>query len=97
VRNLRTGKVLHKVPTGPSSEDEVGGGPVAALVVKSDGAVAWVAGAGGASSLHEVFALDESGKRLLASGLEIEPKSLKLRGNLIYWKQGGKQFSAPLS
>jgi hypothetical protein len=46
VRDLRTGKVLHAVPTGARLRPEsgkVGVGRVTTMVVKSDGAVAWIA------------------------------------------------------
>jgi hypothetical protein len=97
VRNLRTGRVLHKVPTGPSSSRSVGAGPVGALVVKSDGAVAWVTGADNAQSPHEIHAIDRKGSRLLATGLGIYPLSLRLKGSTISWTQNGQSFSAPLS
>lgn len=97
VRNLMTGRVLHKVPTGPSSRNSVGAGPVGALVVKRDGAVAWINGAGDATFKHEVHVIDRKGSRLLASGLGIDPLSLRLRGSTISWTQNGQSFSAPLS
>jgi len=46
VRDLRTGRVLHRVPTGAPLEPKpgyVGVGNVVSIVVKSDGAVAWLA------------------------------------------------------
>jgi hypothetical protein len=47
VRDLRTGRVLHKVPTGtpltPKSPRIVGVGNIVALVLKNDGSVAWIA------------------------------------------------------
>jgi hypothetical protein len=99
VRDLRTGRLLHKVPTGPSSRPtEIGAGPAVAIVLKTDGAVAWISGADfGPSSLHEVRAIDKSGNRLLASGLEIDPRSLALKGNTLSWKQGGNLTSASLN
>jgi hypothetical protein len=98
VRDLRTGKVIHKVPTGtPASPNPnfVGVGPTTAIVVKSDGAVAWIAEA--AVGGYEVHALDKTGSRLLASGEDIEPHVLGLKGNRLYWKQGGQVQSAVLS
>jgi hypothetical protein len=90
VRDLRTGKVLHKVPTGmpavPKAED-VGIGNVFAIVLKSDGAVAWIAGDGSVRSASDpsssvlafqLVAVDASGTRLLASGIGIDPSSLAL-------------------
>jgi hypothetical protein len=109
VRNLRSGRVLHRVPNGvsPTHEDgSVGIGNVVSLVVKSDGAVAWTAEDGETISptnpsvrvsAYEVEAVDASGTRLLASGAEIDPHSLKLAGSVVYWTQGGKPFSAALN
>jgi hypothetical protein len=45
VRDLRSGKVLRRVPTGmttPPNPRIVGAGFTSAIVVKSDGAVAWI-------------------------------------------------------
>ena len=44
VRNLRTGRVLHRIPTGMNEKDHpkfVGDGPTSAIIVRADGAVAW--------------------------------------------------------
>ncbi|MGC2656183.1 MAG: hypothetical protein WA317_21880, partial [Mycobacterium sp.] len=57
------------------------------IVVKSDGAVAWIAEDGSVMSTSDpssmvsafaVEAVDDSGMRLLASGGEIDPSSLAL-------------------
>lgn len=43
VRDLRTGRVLYRVPTGSSNPPrDTGTDPAAAIVVKRDGAVAWI-------------------------------------------------------
>jgi hypothetical protein len=101
VENLRTGRVLHKVPTGTSSPGAVGIGPVVSLVVKSDGAVAWIVEneipARHVPAEYEVHAVDKTGNRLLASGSDIDPHSLALAGSTLYWTQGGKPMSAPLN
>jgi hypothetical protein len=112
VRDLRDGKVLHSVPTGtpihpqpPRTEDgitgqDVGIGPAMAIVVKSDGAVAWIAQdavEGGLPYKYQVHVLDGSGSRVLAEGPEVAPASLALVGSTLYWTQGGKPFSATLN
>jgi hypothetical protein len=89
VRDLRTGRMLHEVPTGTPLKPEphyVGVGPVVGLVLKSDGSVAWIAedyerslklyGAG--ARYFDVYATDKAGTRLLASGTNIDPSSLAL-------------------
>ncbi len=108
VRNLLTGRVLHKIPTGarsaPPSKEDVGVGPALAIVVKSDGAVAWIAEnefqSSSTISYYEMHTLDESGSQILASGTEIDPYSLALAGSThstLYWTQGGKPSSAVLN
>jgi hypothetical protein len=89
VRDLRTGRVLRKVPTGVPLKPEpryVGVGNVVAIIVKSDGSVAWIADDYERShpsgspevSYFDVYAVDKSGTRLLAAGSEIDPSSLAL-------------------
>ncbi len=112
VRNLATGELVHRVPSGtpahPAPPETKGGltrrdigiGPVESLVVKSDGAVAWIAqdAVGGFSPYsYQVHALDKTGSRVLAVGPEIEPHSLALAGSTLYWLQGGKPMSARLN
>lgn len=89
VRDLRTGRVLHDVPTGTPLKPEpryVGVGNVVALLVKSDGSVAWVADdyerssvpSGTGVPFFDVYAVDRAGTRLLASGRNVDPSSLAL-------------------
>jgi hypothetical protein len=122
VQELRTGRLLHKVPTGTPLKPEphyVGVGPIVGLVLKSDGSVAWIAEDyersatphGTRVPYFDVYATDNTGTRLLASGTNIDPSSLALsvgasgvnskprtiEGSTIYWTQGGKSESAPLN
>ena len=107
VRSLVTGRIVHRVPSGPSElPKRVGAGPVTALIVKGDGAVAWiveshreepsVANHFVGSSEYTVFALDKTGTRQLAVGENIDPRSLGLVGGTLYWTQGGEPGSAVL-
>lgn len=104
VRDLRDGRVLHKVapgllhPRGGTSTHE--GGYAQGIVVKQDGAVAWIAGGAG-----EVRAVDKSGNRVIATYPEVftrpdyqeaEPCCLALTGGSLRWMQGGKSHSATL-
>ncbi len=98
VRELRNGRILHRVPTGPSEPpDRVGKGPATAVVVKSDGAVAWIVPTGIAPSTYEVRAVDKAGERLLAAGTDIGPTSLAVAGTTVYWTQEGRPMSAQLN
>ncbi len=92
VRDLRNGRLLHNVPTV---------GTVEAMVLKSDGATAWILESRGQSPAHpvteyEVQAVDKNGSRMLAAGSDIDPSSLAVAGRTLYWTQGGKPFSASL-
>jgi hypothetical protein len=75
----------------------VGIGATAAIVVKSDGAVAWIVETRQEEGTYEVHAVDKAGSRLLASGADIDPSSLALAGSTLYWTQGGKPMSASLN
>ncbi len=110
VRNLATGKLVHQVPSGTPAHPEpprtehgltvtyVGIGPVESLVVKSDGAVAWIARDDFEESLsYQVHVLDKNGSRVLAASTEIEPKSLALAGSVLYWTEAGRPMSARLN
>lgn len=104
VLDLRTGRLLHQVPTGVLVKPlplHVGSGPAANIVVKSDGAVAWIAEneelSGKEVAYYELHAVDKTGSRVLASGPNIDTSSLKLTGSTLHWKQGGKRASAVLN
>jgi hypothetical protein len=112
VRNLATGKLVHRVPSGTPAHPEpprtehgltradIGIGPVESLVVKSDGAVAWIAQDAVEESLsysYQVHVLDKNGSRVLAASTEIEPKSLALAGSVLYWTEAGRPMSARLN
>jgi hypothetical protein len=100
VRNLRTGRVIRKLPTGTPITPRpfwVGIGPTTTIVVKSDGAVAWIVDTGFPDGEYQVHAVDQSGSRVLASNPDIDPTSLALAGSTLYWTQGSQPFSAPLN
>lgn len=99
VHNLSTGRVLHKVTTVTLVKPEatpISEGPATALVVKSDGAVAWIVETGFPAT-YQVYAIDKTGRRMLASSPDIVPHSLALAGNTVHWTQGGEPASAPLN
>ncbi|MGH9918717.1 MAG: hypothetical protein ACRD6W_07610 [Nitrososphaerales archaeon] len=91
--------MLHKAPTGarePPRKGFVGDGSATAIVVKSDGAVAWITDTVQTKDRYQVHTLDRTGERVLAVGSDIAPHSLALAGSTLYWTQGGKPFSASL-
>jgi hypothetical protein len=99
VLDLRSGRVLHRVPTGvtdPPNPHFVGAGPTVAIVVKSDGSVAWILDTDQHENEFQVHALDKTGERVLATGSDIASESLALAGSALYWTQGGKPFSTTL-
>jgi hypothetical protein len=104
VRNLRTGQILHRIPTGtfegPEPEFNKGVGPARMIVVKSNGSVAWIAQnykkGTKSAPYYELHTIDKLGSRGIAASTEISPKSLTLAGSTLYWTQGGKPMSAPL-
>jgi hypothetical protein len=105
VRDLRTGRLIHDDPTGTSTNpayvEREGVGPARAIVVKSNGSVAWLNFADLSTqppgSVYQVHVSDKTGSRLLASGTDIDPSSLALTGSTLYWTRAGKRFSAPLN
>ena len=89
VRRLTDGAQLRSLPAttkplGPESYHSVG-----SLVLKSDGAVAWI-GVGSSilrrGSYAEVHRADRRGQALLDSGAAIDPRSLKLNGSTLSWR-----------
>lgn len=101
VRDLRSGRLLRDEPTGtstnPAYEERVGIGPSTSIAVKGNGSVAWIVNAGEAEGGYQLHAADTTGSRVLASGANIDPKSLALAGSTLYWTQAGEPFSAPLN
>ncbi len=99
VMNLKNGRRLHRVSISIAPGCD---GQVLRLVLKEDGAVAWI----GINDLEgdcrmgtktlEVHALESAGESLLASGTNISPASLALAGSTVYWMQGETAHSATL-
>ncbi len=97
VRNLRTGKLLHRMPNGsPAESEDIGLGETTAIVVKGDGAVAWIVRTGRTEDL-QVRSADKTGSHVLVTSPEIAPESLALAGSTLYWTQGNKPMSATLN
>jgi len=102
VRDLRSGRLLHEVATGIGAKAQAGFagvGRAAAIVVKRDGAVAWIAEnyeRSGRAKYFEVHAVDQMGSKLLAAGTGIDLRSFRLTGSTLAWKQRGQRFSSLL-
>jgi hypothetical protein len=103
VRDLRTGRVLRNEPTGtdvtpgPEPEQDFGIGHTTAIVVKTDGSVAWIVETSKEEGRYQVHAADMNGGRVLASGADVDPTSLALAEGTLYWMQGGRAYSAALN
>ena len=98
VRDLRGGKTLHRLPTGtsttPPEHGDVGIGGATAIVLKSDGAVAWIVAVRGTNTEYQIHVADATGSRVVAASTEIAPASLALAGSTLYWSQQGKAMSS---
>jgi hypothetical protein len=96
VLNLSAGQMLHHESFPPVGE-------ATSIVLKSDGSAAWLVPGSAtdcvslATPCYEVEDVEERGMgALLAKGSDIEPYSLALSGNTLYWTQGNRPASAIL-
>jgi hypothetical protein len=99
VRDLATGRLIHDLPTGRPANPEpnvIGAGETTKIVVESDGAVAWIVLGSCQEGCYQVHAVGRTGERVLASGRDIQPRSLTLRGSELAWTEGGKRMSTVL-
>jgi hypothetical protein len=103
VRRLTDNRLVRSMPatSAPLRPEFVQS--VGSLVVKGDGAVAWIATAGSIIGEQvqetEVHSADARGVVLLSSGqpsAAIDPASLRLRGSTVMWAQAGRSRSATL-
>jgi hypothetical protein len=92
VRRFSDGKTLRSDPAITGKLGVEAHSAVDSLVLKPDGAVAWIAT--GSSIIRngnprrEVHKADRAGPALLDSGLSVRPSSLRLRGSTVMWKHG---------
>jgi hypothetical protein len=99
VRDLRDGALFRHLEV---SSESLPGRPrdVESLVLKANGSVAWIvsrAGFMGSPSAVDVIAVDTTGRRVLDSGVDVDPKSLALTGSTLTWRKGGAARSASLN
>jgi hypothetical protein len=101
VRGLRRGTPLHR-------ESAWSGGTMApesfvhvtSLLVTPSGSVAWIASNESIVRHQAAFqarAVDRRGPRLLDAGERIRPRSLRLRGRRLSWRDGGTTRTATLA
>ena len=109
VRNLLTGRVLVTNSTGdanlaqgtsspPKAGNYVGVGPALDVIVKSDGAVAWLVynEISRQPGQYEVPVADRLGSRVVAVDPNLDPASLAIAGSTLYWTANGTAASARL-
>jgi hypothetical protein len=101
-RDLRSGRTLHKVPTGTATPEPgagrfVGAGPTTGLALTPNGALAWIVNTRQAAARYQVRIAEGSGSRLLAAGSDIDPSSLVLTASRVFWVEGHTPASVPIS
>jgi hypothetical protein len=114
VKRLTDGKTLLDEPNGQitpttccSNDGAVGYGPTQALVLASDGAVAWITREDVLygdvpdgrldTGEFQVHVHDRNGNRVLDTSTHIAPGSLRLAGHVISWTDSGSVDRATLS
>jgi hypothetical protein len=99
VRNLANGKLATRNPATTAPLGAESYQQVDSLVLRTDGAVAWIATASSIvqhSREIEVHSTDTSGTRELDSGAGVAPMSLRLHGSRLTWRHGGSTRTAKL-
>ena len=101
VRRLTDGKMLHSAPAVSRVSEPESFSSVTALVVKPDGATAWIGVAHSivnhGPEVFEVHRVDRHGRALLDSGPGIAPRSLRVHSSRLTWSDAGRARSATLS
>jgi hypothetical protein len=98
VRRLTTGTMLAQRPATTRVGVE-GFQSIDSLVLKADGAVAWIATAhsiGGPHFVRQLQRLDQRGWRILDFGPNVAAASLTLHGSTLAWKHGTAARTATL-
>jgi hypothetical protein len=100
VRRLSDGAVLHTAPATSRFPGAESYQSLTAVVVKADGAVAWIGEARsiiGRGVVIEVHRYDGGGQAQLDHGTGIAARSLRLRGSRLSWLHAGHTRTAILS
>lgn len=99
VRRLDTGKVVAQRPATTSALGAEAYVTVSAIVLGRSGSYAWITEAASIVSHRraiQVHAAGPAGARILDSGSGIRPRSLRLSGKVLRWRDGGQLRSARL-
>jgi hypothetical protein len=100
VRRLSDGRQLHSDPAVSRFAAVEAYQSVDAVVVKADGAVAWIAAEQSIvrhAGTTEVQKHDSRGRALLDQSAGIDTRSLRLHGSRLSWRDGGRTRTATLS
>jgi len=99
VRNLASGQRIHRASASTFVAAE-SFQSVDSIVVRADGAVAWISQASSIIShqtpTFQVWRIDARGKSLLDSGSSIVSRSLRRSGSLVSWRSGSSTRTATL-
>lgn len=99
VRRLDTGVVVARRPATTSGLGAESYVTVSAIVLGASGSYAWITEAASIVSHRraiQVHAAGPAGARILDSGAGIRPRSLRLSGTVLRWRNGGQLRSAQL-
>jgi hypothetical protein len=99
VRRLTDGKFLRVHQATTKAVVVMGDETVGSLVLKADGAAAWIATShsiGPPTFVRHLARLDNRGFKVLDSGRAPAARSLKLRGSTISWRHGNTIRTARL-
>jgi hypothetical protein len=100
VRRLTDGKVVHTAPATATVTEPESFQSISALVVKPDGAVAWIGESHsivGHGGLVEVDRFDRRGEAKLDGGVGIADTSLRLHRSQLSWRHSGRERSGTLN
>jgi hypothetical protein len=113
--DARSGIVWHRsLPAGYGHDSSpangcigFGRGPLTAVAVREDGAMAYINGPGdrdgvapadeGTHDTYEIMLSDWTGQRSVATGAGIDPAHITIVGDLVTWTQDGEQRTALLA
>jgi hypothetical protein len=88
VRDLHNGRILRQISVPGFTTD---------IVIRDDGAVAWIVQTRVQPAEYEVHIDDRAGSQVIALGQTIEPSSLALAGDTLYWAQSGRPYELTLN